>query len=130
MQLDQIVKGDCLDIMQSIPDKSIDAIIYDLPYGVLNKSNASAKWDNIIPFEPMWAQFERVIKDNGAIVLFGQGMFTAKLMMSNTKLWRRVLCAKNGDFETMRRNGGGAASYAWWTWIKGFKGQTILDWLI
>ena len=51
IELDQIILGDCLDIMPSIPDKSIDAIICDPPYAVLNKSNASAKWDNIIPFE-------------------------------------------------------------------------------
>ncbi len=89
--IDTIQLGDCLDIMPSIPDKSIDAIICDLPYGVLNKSNASAKWDSIIPLEPMWAQLERIIKDNGAIVLFGQGMFTAKLMMSNEKHYRYSL---------------------------------------
>ena len=89
--LDQIFKGDCLDIMQSIPDKSIDAIICDPPYSVLAKSNPAAKWDNIIPFEPMWAQFERIIKDNGAIVLFGQGMFTAKLILSNPKHYRYSL---------------------------------------
>ena len=89
--LDQIILGDCLDIMPSIPDKSIDAIICDPPYAVLNKSNASAKWDNIIPFEPMWAQLERIIKDNGAIVLFGQGLFTAKLILSNSKHYRYSL---------------------------------------
>lgn len=95
--IDTIQLGDCLDIMPSIPDKSIDAIICDPPYSVLNKSNASAKWDSIIPFEPMWAQLERIIKDNGAIVLFGQGMFTARLMMSNPKLWRYNLIWKKGN---------------------------------
>lgn len=95
--IDTIQLGDCLDIMPSIPDKSIDAIICDPPYAVLNKSNASAKWDSIIPFEPMWAQLERIIKDNGAIVLFGQGMFTARLMMSNPKLWRYNLIWKKGN---------------------------------
>ena len=95
--IDTIQLGDCLDIMPSIPDKSIDAIICDPPYSVLNKSNASAKWDSIIPFEPMWAQLERIIKDNGAIVLFGQGMFTARLMMSNPKLWRYNLVWKKGN---------------------------------
>lgn len=89
--LDQIILGDCLEILPSIPDKSIDAIICDPPYAVLNKSNASAKWDNIIPFEPMWEQLERIIKDNGAIVLFGQGMFTAKLILSNEKHYRYSL---------------------------------------
>ena len=91
-----IYLGDCLDIMQDIPDKSVDAIICDLPYQVLNKSNPNAKWDKIIPFEPLWKQYERIIKDNGAIILFGQGMFTAQLMMSNPKLWRYNLIWSKG----------------------------------
>ena len=88
MEIDKIYNEDCLVGMKDIPDKSIDCIICDLPYGVLNRKNKSAQWDNIIPFEPLWEQYERVIKDNGAIVLFAQGMFTAQLMMSNPKLWR------------------------------------------
>lgn len=88
MDIDKIYNIDCLVGMKEIPDKSINAIICDLPYGVLNRQNKSAQWDNIIPFEPLWEQYERVIKDNGAIVLFAQGMFTAELMMSNPKLWR------------------------------------------
>ena len=95
--IDTILLGDCLEIMPSIPDKSIDAIICDPPYNVLSKSNASAKWDNIIPFEPMWAQLERIIKDNGAIVLFGQGLFTARLILSNEKLFRYTLVWKKGN---------------------------------
>ena len=83
-----IYEGDCLSLMPYIEDRSIDAIICDLPYGVLNRGNKSAQWDVIIPFEPLWAQYERVIKDNGVIVLFSQGMFTAQLMVSNPKLWR------------------------------------------
>ena len=88
MEIDKIYNEDCLVGMRDIPDKSIDCIICDLPYGVLNRQNKSAQWDNIIPFEPLWEQYERVIKDNGAIVLFAQGMFTAQLMMSNPKMWR------------------------------------------
>ena len=88
METDIIYNEDCLVGMKAIPDKSIDCIICDLPYGVLNRNNPQAQWDNIIPFEPLWEQYERVIKDNGAIVLFAQGMFTAQLMMSNPKLWR------------------------------------------
>lgn len=80
--------------MKDIPDKSIDMILCDLPYGVLNKSNRHAKWDSVIPFEPLWKQYERIIKDNGAIVLFGSGMFTADLMESNRKLWRYNLIWK------------------------------------
>lgn len=76
--------GDCLDKMNNIEDKSVDMILCDLPYGC----TARNKWDNIIPFDKLWKQYERVIKDNGAIVLFAQGMFTANLMLSNPKLWR------------------------------------------
>ena len=95
--LDHIFLGDCLDIMPSIPDKCIDAVICDLPYGVLNKTNENAKWDSVIPFQQLWRQYERIIKDNGVIILFGQGMFTAKLMLSNPKLWRYNLVWKKGE---------------------------------
>ena len=78
-----IYQGDCLEVMKDISDKSIDMILCDLPYGTTKN-----KWDMIIPFEPLWEQYNRVIKDNGAIVLFGQGMFTAKLMLSQEKIWR------------------------------------------
>lgn len=88
MELDKIYNEDCLVGMTRIPDKSIDCIICDLPYQVLNKNNPHAQWDRMIPFEPLWEQYERIIKDNGAIILFAQGMFTAHLMMSNPKLWR------------------------------------------
>lgn len=93
----QLYKGDCLEIMKDIPDKSVDMILCDLPYGVLNKSNKSAKWDCVIPFDKLWECYESVIKDNGAIVLFGQGMFSAKLMLSNEKLWRYNLIWKKGN---------------------------------
>lgn len=83
-----IHRGDCLELMPHIADKSVDMVLCDLPYGVLNKNNPSAKWDCIIPFQQLWKQYNRVIKNNGAIVLFAQGMFTAKLMMSNPKMWR------------------------------------------
>ena len=97
MEIDKIYNEDCLIGMRDIPDKSIDAIICDLPYGVLNRQNKSAQWDNIIPIEPLWEQYKRVIKDNGAIVLFAQGMFTAQLMMSNPKMWRYNLIWKKGN---------------------------------
>ncbi len=88
IELDHIYNEDCLVGMQRIQDGSIDMICTDLPYAVLHKNNPHAQWDRLIPFEPLWEQYERVIKDNGAIVLFAQGMFTAQLMMSNPKLWR------------------------------------------
>ena len=81
-------QGDCLELMKEIPTGSIDMILCDLPYGVLNKSNANAKWDSVIDFNALWMQYERIIKYNGAIILFASGMFTADLMHSNRKLWR------------------------------------------
>lgn len=78
IELNKIYNEDCLIGMQRIPDKSIDAIICDLPYQV-----TACKWDKIIPFEPLWEQYNRVIKDNGAIVLFGKEPFSSKLRMSN-----------------------------------------------
>ena len=72
--------GDCLELMNNIPDESIDMILCDLPYGT-----TACKWDIIIPFEPLWEQYNRIIKDNGAIVLFGNEPFTSKLITSNLK---------------------------------------------
>ncbi len=82
----KLYKGDCLELMQDIPDGSIDMILADLPYGT-----TACKWDTIIPFEPLWEQYERVIKDNGAIVLFGSEPFTSVLVMSNPKMFRYCL---------------------------------------
>lgn len=92
----QLIHGDCLVEMQNIPDKSVDCILCDLPYGQLNKGNKHAAWDVVIPFEPLWKQYKRIIKDNGAIVLFAQGMFTTQLMMSNPKMWRYNLIWQKG----------------------------------
>ena len=74
---------DCLDGMKMIPDKSIDMILCDLPYGT-----TQCKWDLIIPFEPLWEQYERVIKDNGAIVLFGCEPFASYLRLSNIRSYK------------------------------------------
>jgi site-specific DNA-methyltransferase (adenine-specific) len=93
----QLMFGDCLERMKDIADKSVDMVLCDLPYGVLNKSNPSAKWDSIIPFEPLWKQYKRITKPNAAIVLFSQGMFTANLMMSNPTWWRYNLVWKKGN---------------------------------
>ena len=78
--LNEIVHGDCLEVMPSIPDKSIDMILCDLPYGT-----TACKWDTAIPFEPLWKEYKRLIKDNGAIVLFGSEPFSSYLRMSNIK---------------------------------------------
>ena len=93
IELNKIYNIDCLVGMTEIPDKSIDMIFVDLPYGVTAKN----KWDNVIPYEPMWKQFERIIKPNGAILLFGQDKFTARTILSNEKLhkynivWDKIL---------------------------------------
>lgn len=83
LELNKIYNIDCIEGMKLIDDKSIDMIFADLPYQKTHNS-----WDVMIPFEPMWEQFERIIKDNGAILLFGQDKFSAKLMLSNEKLHR------------------------------------------
>lgn len=75
--------GDCLEVMKDIPDKSIDMILCDLPYGVTQN-----KKDIALPFNPLWKQYNRIIKDNGAIVLFGQGLFFIDLINSNRKMYR------------------------------------------
>ena len=92
----QIFCGDCLELMKDIPDGSIDMILCDLPYGT-----TACKWDTVIPFEPLWEQYNRIIKNNGAIVLFGSEPFSSKLRMSNLKnykydwYWHK---SKSGNF--------------------------------
>lgn len=78
-----LYNDDCLNIMPSIEDKSVDMICCDLPYGTTQNKD-----DIIIPFKSLWEQYERIIKDNGAIVLFGQGLFYVDLVNSNRKLFR------------------------------------------
>lgn len=78
-----IKQGDCLELMKNIPDKSVDMILCDLPYGT-----TQCKWDTVIPFEPLWEQYKRIIKDNGAICLFSQQPFTTDLINSNRKMFR------------------------------------------
>lgn len=96
MEKNIIYNEDCLIGMKIIPDASIDCIICDLPYGVLNKNNRLASWDKIIPLNILWKEYERIIKQNGAIILFSQGIFTAKLMLSNEKLYRYDMVWKKG----------------------------------
>ena len=93
----QLYHGDCLEVMKDIPDKSIDMILCDLPYGTTWQ-----KWDNIINFEMLWKEYNRIIKDNGAIVLFSSQPFTTKLINSNLKNYK----------------------YSWY-WIKNIKGNYL-----
>lgn len=79
----QLYNGDCLEVMGTIPDKSVDMICCDLPYEVTQNKD-----DIKIPFEPLWKEYERIIKDNGCIALFAQGLFYVDLVNSNRKLFR------------------------------------------
>ena len=79
-----LMKGDCLELMKNIPDKSVDMILCDLPYGT-----TACKWDVVIPFEPLWEQYKRIIKDRGAIVLTASQPFTSSLVSSNYPMFNR-----------------------------------------
>lgn len=81
--VNKVVQGDCLEVMQTIHDKSVNMILCDLPYGTTQN-----KWDSVIDLKKLWAEYERIITDDGAIVLTSQGIFTAKLILSNEKLFK------------------------------------------
>lgn len=81
--INTIIEADCLKVMKDIPDKSIDMILCDLPYGTTQN-----QWDSVIPLDKLWKQYERIIKEDGVIVLTAQGLFSAKLMLSNPKLFK------------------------------------------
>jgi site-specific DNA-methyltransferase (adenine-specific) len=105
LDTNKIYQGDCLEVMKSIDDKSIDMILCDLPYGT-----TACKWDNVIPFEPLWTQYKRIIKDNGAIVLFGSEPFSSYLRLSNVDwykydwVWNKVIGANilNAKYQPMK----------------------------
>lgn len=78
-----LIRGDCLIEMKNIPDKSVDMVLSDIPYGT-----TACKWDVVIPFEPMWEQLKRITKDNGAICLFGSEPFSSHLRLSNLKMFK------------------------------------------
>ena len=77
---DFLLEGDCLALMQELPDHSVDMVLCDLPYGTTQN-----KWDSVIDLKQLWAQYHRVVRPEGAIVLTSQGVFTAKLILSNEK---------------------------------------------
>lgn len=83
MEINTVIQGDCLEVMPQIPDKSVDMIICDLPYGTTN-----CHWDVVIPFDKLWEQYKRIIKSNGAIVLFGSEPFSSYLRLSNIKQYK------------------------------------------
>jgi site-specific DNA-methyltransferase (adenine-specific) len=102
LELNRIYQRDCIEGMRMIPDKSIDMILCDLPYGT-----TACKWDTVIPFEPLWEQYERVIKDNGAIILTAAQPFTTDLIISKRNLFRYDLIWKKniptGGMQAKRR---------------------------
>ncbi len=81
--LNNVIEGDCLKVMKKIKDKSIDMILCDLPYGTTQN-----KWDAVIPFSKLWKEYERIIKPNGVIALTCNGVFTAKVILSNEKYFK------------------------------------------
>ena len=83
MNMIKLMQGDCLELMKTIPDGSVDMVMTDPPYGT-----TACKWDTVIPFEPMWEHLKRVIKPNGAIVLTASQPFTSALVMSNVKMFK------------------------------------------
>jgi len=95
IECNTIYNMDCLEGMRFIEDKSIDLILCDLPYGTTN-----CEWDNIIPFDKLWEQYKRIIKDNGAIVLTASQPFTTKLIASNIKWFRYEWIWKKGNHVT------------------------------
>lgn len=77
---DYLIEGDCLEVLAHVPDDSIDMVLCDLPYGTTQN-----KWDSVIDLDALWKQYRRVVKNNGAIILTSQGIFTAKLILSNER---------------------------------------------
>jgi site-specific DNA-methyltransferase (adenine-specific) len=84
--MNQILNGDCLELMKDIPNGSIDMILCDLPYGT-----TACKWDTVIPFDELWKQYKRIVKDNGVIVLTASQPFTSSLVMSNPDMFKYEL---------------------------------------
>lgn len=89
IEVDNVYNIDCVSGMKEIEDAAIDMIFCDLPYGITKN-----KWDSIIPLDELWEQYNRIIKPNGAILLFGQNKFTARMMLLNSKYHRYNIIGK------------------------------------
>ena len=81
--INQIIEGDCMEEMKKIPDHSIDMVLCDLPYGITQND-----WDCYLPLDELWKEYKRIVKKDGAIVLTSSGVFTARLIMSNPKMYK------------------------------------------
>jgi site-specific DNA-methyltransferase (adenine-specific) len=86
MEANQIYHGDCMELLPLVPDASVDMVLCDLPYGTTQN-----KWDSVLPLDRLWVQYKRVVKPDGAIVLFSQGIFTARLILSNQSMYKYSL---------------------------------------
>lgn len=84
--LNQVFEDDCLDVMDCLPDSCVDMVLCDLPYGTTQNN-----WDSVIPLDHLWKRYNRIVKENGAIVLTAQGVFTAKLILSNEKYYKYTI---------------------------------------
>lgn len=84
--VDRVIEGDCLDVLPHIPNATVDLVLCDLPYGTTQN-----RWDSVIPLDRLWEQYSRVVKPGGAILLFSQGVFTARLILSNEKHFKYKL---------------------------------------
>ena len=99
--MSQLFHGDCFEIMNTIPNKSVDMVLCDLPYGMTKN-----RWDIVLPFEDLWEQYNRIVKENGAVLLFGCNPFTAQLICSNLNDFRYTLVwekNKSSDFLNSKR---------------------------
>ena len=91
LEINKIHQGDCLELMKHIPDKSVDMILCDLPYGT-----TVCDWDNTLPLDELWGQYKRIVRKEGSIILFSSGMFTAHLISSNIEMYKyKFVWAKN-----------------------------------
>jgi len=81
--VNRVIEGDCIEVMRHLPNGCIDMVLCDLPYGTTQN-----KWDSIVPLDELWAEYKRIVKPNGAIVLTSQGLFTAMLIMSQPKMFK------------------------------------------
>ena len=81
--VNRVIEGDCIEVMRHLPNGCINMVLCDLPYGTTQN-----KWDSIVPLDELWAEYKRIVKPNGAIVLTSQGLFTAMLIMSQPKMFK------------------------------------------
>lgn len=90
----RLLCGDCMELLHEIPGGSVDMVLCDMPYG-----STRNPWDKRLPLDELWDQYRRIVKENGAICLFADGMFLADLMESNRKMWRYTVAPRKGSVD-------------------------------